>query len=310
MNKIDLSKIDLNLLPVFEVLMRERSVSRAAQALHRTQSALSHALERLRQQLGDPLLVRQGSAMVPSPYAEQLRLQLQPVLAQMAQALTPPETFDPSTATRTFRLAMRDFLAGLFPDVLYLVQTRAPKVKLEWVQADARASMALIEGSIDVLLAPSPVQLEPGIDAQPVGALHWACFARTGHPALENWGPHAWSAWPHVQVGVDDPQRLPVGAAAQRAGLSRDVSISVPLFSAVAPVLANSDLLATLPEAVMRGQTSAWGLVQCPVPFPIEPIEHALYSARRLRADPAQQWFKEQLCEALSAFFEPGITTP
>ena len=84
MHKIDLRSIDLNLLLVFEALMQQRSVSKAAAHLHRTQSAISHALERLRQQLGDPLLVRQGMDMVPSPFALHLYEQLHPLLRQLA----------------------------------------------------------------------------------------------------------------------------------------------------------------------------------------------------------------------------------
>lgn len=304
MNEIDIRKIDLNLLPVFETLMQERSVSRTAERLHRTQSAISHALERLRQQLQDPLLVRQGADMVPSPYAQHLMAELQPLLRQMAQAMAPPVAFDPASATRTLRIAMRDFLAGLFPDLLHLCREQAPGVRLEWVQAGEQPLAALIEGRLDLFLGPAPMPLPSGIDCSAVGALGWACFMRQGHPALAKWGASAWQRWPHVQVGVADPVRNPVLQAANAQGLQRRVAVSVPLFSAVAPVLAGSDLLATLPRAVMRDQLRFWGLVERPTPMPVAPIDHALYSARRMAGDAGLRWFSAQVRQALAPFLD------
>lgn len=109
MNEIDLRRLDLNLLVVFEVLMAERSVTRAAARLGRTQSALSHALARLREQVGDPLLVKVGGRMSPSPFAEKLVEDVRPILRSIQRALVPPQAFDPATSTRTFRVAIPDF---------------------------------------------------------------------------------------------------------------------------------------------------------------------------------------------------------
>lgn len=143
-NDPDLRQIDLNLLVVLDTLMQERSVSKAAVRLQRTQSAISHALERLRQQLHDPLLVRQGGEMVPSPFALHLQSQLRPLLHQMAQALAPPQVFELGQSRRLFRVAMRDFLAGLFPDLLHLVHSQAPHVRLEWVAVSHTAFESLM----------------------------------------------------------------------------------------------------------------------------------------------------------------------
>lgn len=254
MHEIDLRKIDLNLLVVFDTLMRQRSVSKAAVALNRTQSAVSHALERLRQQLQDPLLVRQGGQMVPSPKALQLRAQLHPLLRQMAQILAPQLAFEPTTTTRRFRLAMRDFLGGLFADLLYQLHQQAPQAQLDWLAVPGQVFDALAAGELDLFIGPASMPVTAGIDSEPIGALHWACYARSGHPAIAQWNAQAWGRWPHVQVGVTDTVRNPVSQAAQQAGVTRQVAVSVPQFSAVAPVLANSDLLATLPRAVIRDQ--------------------------------------------------------
>lgn len=305
MNEIDLIKLDLNLLVVFNTLMGTRSVSKAAQQLNRTQSAISHALERLRQQLGEPLLVRQGSDMVPSPFALHLQSQLQPLLKQLARSLVPPEDFVPSHTRRRFTLAMRDFLAGLFPDVLHLVHSQAPMAQLDWRLVPEDVFSAVLSGEIDVFIGPTPLANVPsGIAMQACGGLQWASFVRSEHPALAQWGPAAWSHWPHLVVGVGDATRSDVLIAAEKTGCTRQVHTRVPLFSAVAPALANSDLIATLPRAVMRSAVSHWDLVELPPPFSIEPIHHAIYWSKRLEGDAGLTWFRSQVQMALEPFVD------
>lgn len=303
-NGPDLRQIDLNLLVVLDTLMQERSVSKAAVQLQRTQSAISHALERLRQQLHDPLLVRQGGEMVPSPFALHLQSQLRPLLHQMAQALAPPQAFELGQSRRLFRVAMRDFLAGLFPDLLHLIHSQAPHVRLEWMAVPHAVFESLMSGALDLLIAPTPMQTPAGIASLNVGALQWACFMRERHPALTDWGATAWAQWPHIQVGVSDTSRNPVTDAAAHAGYSRQVAVSVPLFSAVAPALVSSDLIATLPRAVMRDQLRPWGIVERPSPFPIAPIAHALYWARRMDGDAGLTWFRTQVQTALQPLMD------
>lgn len=308
MNEIDLKKLDLNLLVVFDTLMGTRSVSKAALQLNRTQSAISHALERLRQQLGEPLLVRQGSDMVPSPFALHVHAQLQPLLKQLAQSLAPPENFDPQHTQRRFTVAMRDFLAGLFPDLLHLVQASAPQAQLEWLLVPDDVFASLLAGQLDVFIGPTPLDNMPsGIAMRVSGGLQWACFARSAHPALAHWDKDAWSRWPHLMVGVGDATRSAVAIAAREAGCTRHVQTRVPLFSAVAPALANSNLIATLPRTVMRSAMRHWDLVELPTPFPIEPIHHAIYWAKRLEGDAGLSWFRSQVQEALEPFVDVGL---
>ena len=132
MNKIDLRRIDLNLLLLFDVLMQVGSVSKAADQLGRTQSAASHALGRLREQLGDPLLVKVGGRMQPSPYAMELVQEVRPILRSIERVLSPREAFEPSTAKRRFRLAVPDLAMGLFPTLIQRIQREAPGVQIDW----------------------------------------------------------------------------------------------------------------------------------------------------------------------------------
>src|SRR5215471_7121999 len=132
MNQIDLRHFDLNLLVVFDVLMSERNVTRAAERLGRTQSAVSHSLSRLREQFGDPLLTKGGARMQPTALALDLIEQARPMLGGIQRVLSPQHVFDAKTSHRVFRLAAPDFMLTLFADLLTRLRDEAPSVGLEW----------------------------------------------------------------------------------------------------------------------------------------------------------------------------------
>ena len=136
MIEIDLRQLDLNLLVTFEVLMSEGSVTRAATRLSRTQSAVSHALGRLREQVGDPLLVKADGRMRPSPFALNLIEEVRPILRNIQRVVAPPEPFDPATSTRVFRIAAPAFSA-LVSAVFRRVHALAPHVSLQWMPPNA-----------------------------------------------------------------------------------------------------------------------------------------------------------------------------
>ncbi len=269
MHDIDLRRIDLNLLVVLDVLMAERSVSRAAARLNRTQSAISHALGRLRDQVGDPLLVKVGGRMRPSPFAEHLAQELRPILSNIRRALVPPLAFDPATTVREFRIAVPDLTPSLFPLLEERVRREAPAARLEWVARDAQAVLAVAEGQIDVALAPSAQALPEGLSLAAVRPFRWASFVRQSHPAIKSWGRRARARWPHLAVRVGDGGPSPVARAAAGVDSRRTLTTWVPHFSAVAPLLARSELIATLPMVVMYESLERFGLRALRTPFPI-----------------------------------------
>ena len=114
---------------------------------------------------------------------------------------------------------------------------------------------------------PAELRWPPGVTGEAVGALGWRCFARKGHPAFRNWSRQTWTRWPHLAVRVGDTVTSPVNVAASAAGLERNIAGWVPNFCAVAPVLARSDLLATLPELAMKDALRAYRLDSREVPF-------------------------------------------
>ena len=188
MHEIDLRRFDLNLLVVFEVLMAERSVTRAAERLNRTQSAVSHSLSRLRDRLGDPLLIKGGRYMQPTAFAVDFLEQVRPILRNVQRALSPRQTFDPASSQRIFRLSAPDFALTLFTRLLACLRAEAPMVSVEWTGLRSSMLPDLAEGQIDVAVAPMPARLPSDVTGEDIGALQWRCFAahRRAHVELRH----------------------------------------------------------------------------------------------------------------------------
>jgi DNA-binding transcriptional LysR family regulator len=294
-HEIDLRRFDLNLLVVFEVLMAELSVTRAAERLGRTQSAVSHSLSRLRVELGDPLLIKGLGGMQPTAFALDLMEEARPILRGIARALSPRQAFDPASARRLFRFAAPDFARALFASLLVSVRREALGASLEWAAARDPMLLEIAEGQLDIAIAPAALRLPQGVTMEEIGALRWGCFARRGHPAFRKWGQRAWSRWPHVAVRVGDSLASPVNAAAAAAGLERTIAAWVPHFSAIAPILASSDLLVTLPAVAMTDTLRPYGLDSRPVPFPIDPLRHAMLWSTRRGNDSEIAWLRDRL---------------
>src|SRR5262249_10214710 len=162
MNEIDLRRFDLNLLIVFEVLMAERSVTRTAERLGRTQSAISHSLARLRQQLGDPLLLKGARRMEPTPFALKLLEQAQPILRSLQRVLLPRRRFEPKSSRRVFRLSVPDFALALFTDLLAGLHAEVPGMAVEWTAPREAMLLEIAEGQLDAAIAPSGLRLPDG----------------------------------------------------------------------------------------------------------------------------------------------------
>lgn len=293
MNEIDLSRLDLNLLVTFEVLMKEGNVTHAAARLGRTQSAVSHALARLREQVGDPLLVKTARGMAPTPFAEKLVEEVRPVLRTIQRIVTPPEPFHPATSKRHFRLAIPDFVPDLLPKVIGAIQRTAPDVTVEWLAPDIQTLQAVAEGEIDIALVNSAGPVPEGVQRQAAGGDQIAVtFARKGHPAIANWGRAAWLQWPHIVVPLGERMRGHVESATDRYRIQRKVGASVSHFSQVPALLAESNFLATMTPLVMGDGIARYGLCALKPPIDIEPVRFSLVWSFRLSTDPGNQWLR------------------
>jgi len=293
MNDVQLARLDLNLLVTFEVLMTEGSVTRAAARLARTPSAISHSLARLREQVGDPLLIKSGSGMAPSPFAESMVAEVRPILRNIQRIVSPPAPFDPSTSTRLFRAAIADFVPSLMPRVLAEVQRLAPRVTVEWLAPSAATIAAVADAQVDLSLVESRTQTPEGVRRADAGELATILtFARKGHPAVADWNHAAWLAWPHIVVQLGERVRSTVEMAAQAQGAQRIVGATVPNFSQIPALLAQTNLLATMTPLVMDGALEHHGLVALEPTMPITASSFSFIWGFRLENDPGSRWFR------------------
>ncbi len=298
MNDIQLWETDLNLLVVLDVLLREQSVTRTAQQLHRTPSAVSHALGRLRQQFGDELLIRDGRRMRRTVRGEGLAETLPRVLEQLVRTLAGPDPFDAAESTRTFRLAAPDFVAPLVPRLLREVGEVAPAVRIELAPFGPSAIRDVAEGRYDGLIAPSAIDNE-ALRSVPLGQWPWVVYGRAGHPAFSRWSLKKWSAYPHLQVRTSLLRgEGPIERAAIERGIQRHVGAVVPHFSLAAPVLAQTDLLLTVPGVAMGHAADAYELDHRKVPFELAPVQLSLFRSATTGDEPGVQWFLSQVTAA------------
>lgn len=292
MNEIKLDRIDLNLLVTFDVLMTERNLTRVADKLHKTPSAISHALNRLREQLGDPLLVRVGDRMEPSPFALKLIEDVRPILLQIKRVVAPQVSFDPFSTTQCFCLAMPDF-PGLVSAIIARAQSEAPGARFDWVQLTKNTVRAADTGEIDLAMVFGPETLPDGLEAQEMPSETRATFLRKDHPAITHWGPDAWTQWPHLQVITGNASRSPAEAANLSGAAQRVIGARIPGFSGVAPLLARTNMMTTLNKFAVHGDVATFGLRAMPPLVQQTPLVVRFVWSFRLTNDPAQAWLRK-----------------
>jgi DNA-binding transcriptional LysR family regulator len=241
--------------------------------------------------------------MEPTATALAFLEQARPILGSLRRVLAPRQRFEPATASRVFRIAAPDFALALVTEVLASLRRDAPGVSIEWTGARPSMLLELAEGQLDGAIVPAGLRRPPGLIAEPIGGLQWRCFARRGHPAFERWGIRSWCRWPHVVVRVGDDLESPIDRAASEAGLTRSIAGWVPNFSVVAPVLARSDLIATLPALSMTNMVAPFGLVGRAVPFAIEPMAHVLLWPAMRAESPEHIWLQRRLEPVIKRMF-------
>jgi len=291
MNEIDLARLDLNLLVTFEVLMTEGSVTRAAIRLGRTQSAVSHALQRLRDQVGDPLMVKTDGRMKPSPFAMTLVDEVRPILRGIQRVVAAPEPFIPAKSQRVFRIAVPAF-STLLSAVFARVHAEAPHVSLEWILPHAYAPSAVAEGQIDIAHVGGESRLPDGVDVHVAQPFTWVTFVRKHHPALSDWGVKAWRTWPHAIVNVGNDVRNPTDEVMSRLRIDRTIGAQIPNFSGVAPLLAATNMVGTFPPLTMVADARVYGLRALKPPVPLPPFASRFFWSARFANDPGSRWIR------------------
>ena len=291
----DLRRIDLNLLVVLDALLSEQQVTRAAERLHLSQPAVSHALARLRDMLGDPLLVRAGAGLVATPRALELAQPLAEALARV-QALLAPSQFDPASAKRRFRLAMSDYGAALvLPGLIRTLRQQAPGIDLVVSHASREGMLdGVLNGDIDLAAGVFP-ELPHELRSTPLFEEHFACLVdRHSLGADGQLDLPTYLARPHVLLEMRGSGTPDIERALTAIRCRRHVAVSLPHWSVAPHLIGGTDLILTVASRGLRGIDDP-GLAVVAPPFSIPNFNFVLAWHERRGGDPALNWLNGQI---------------
>jgi len=295
----NLRTFDLNLLVAFDVLMRELNVTRAAEQMFITQSAMSHVLQKLRQQLDDPLLVKTSSGMKPTERALALVDPVKALLAEAERLIKPPLEFDAATSQRRFVLAATDYIEFLLmPELSGHIEKIAPGIDLHVKRTEASFPVSQLEnGSLDVVLGFESVLNPPGhLSRQYLFSDKMACVVRQDHsllnkpPSLNEFVsvPHMLISRTGSNVGIID-QKL------AELGLERRIKLIVPHFLSAPLIVAKTDMILSLPYRIAEQFTTIAPLAIFPLPFELPDYDLCMIWHPLMDKDPAHQWLRDKI---------------
>jgi len=283
---------DLNLLITLDVLLAEGSVARAAQRLRLSPSAMSRALARLRQTTGDPLLVRAGRGLVPTPRAMALRAQVARLVEDAGTVLRPVEALDLARLERTFTLRNREgFVETFGAELIGRTSRQAPGVTLRFVPKPDKDSTPLRDGSIDLETGVIGTDTGPEVRAHALFHDHFVGVVGQGHPMSGcAVSPADYANGGHILVSRRGSGRSAIDDALQTVGLKRRIVTVVSSFSEAAALARATDLIASLPERYTK--TMRDGLVPFALPLALPDLVVSLLWHPRMDADPAHRWLR------------------
>lgn len=301
--KLDPSQLDLNLLRVFDALSSEHKVVAAAARLQLSAPAVSNALARLRRATGDQLFTRVPGGMQPTAYAQAIAPSIADALATIDNALTARAPFAAERSVRAFRLAMTDIGEIHFlPRLLQQVQRAAPSVRLGTVRdsaIDLRLEMS--NGGVDLALGWLP-DLRAGFHQRRLFTQRYVCLMARQHAlARGSLSKARFLAARHVHVLAEGTGHSRIDQLLRRAGLPRTLALSVPHFVALPFIVAESDLVAVVPEVLAERSMGPLQLVRRELPVALPSFEVNLFWHQRVHRDAANQWLRELVVRSFAA---------
>lgn len=287
-----MSTPDFNLLVTLDVLLDEGSVAGAARRLRLSPSAMSRALARLRETTGDPLLVRAGREMVPTPRALELRERVGQLVLDAEAVLRPAQALKPDQLERTFTLRTREgFVENFGPALIARVGEQAPGVRLCFVPKTSKDSTSLREGTVDLETGVVGQATSPEVRAQALFRDRFVGVVRAGHPLSQgDVTPARYAAGRHVGVSRRELDNGPIDEALRPLGLERHLVTIVGGFSTALALARASDLIASVPERHTGNLRAGMHSFALPVAMP-EFTVSMLWHPRQ-DADPAHRWLR------------------
>ncbi|WP_440582104.1 LysR family transcriptional regulator [Streptomyces flavofungini] len=306
--------IDAQLAVALNALLAEESVTRAAARLHTSPAAMSRTLARLRRTLQDPLLVRAGQTMVPTPRARALREEAAAVVRSLGTLLSPGARVDPADLRSTFTLQTADLVgAALAPGLLELVRREAPGVSLRFRAEEWEAGPALRDGRIDLEVG-AIGHVDPETLVEELLTLRMAAAVRPGHPLTEGeLTPERLAAAEHVVVSRRGRFSGPLDTALAERGLRRRVAVVLPSHLAALTLAARSDAVCLMPTtpagapaSPLTDAATGLGLRLLDIPLPLPPLTIGMAFHPRHTADGGHHWLRDAVRRTLGA--PAGIT--
>lgn len=299
---MELHELDLNLLVVFNQLLVDRRVSRAADSLGVSQPAVSNSLAKLRKLLGDELFLRTPKGMEPTPYADQLAESVSYALAMIHSGVNQRTSFEPLAATRLFTIGMTDVGEIYFlPALIRRLHRDAPGVTVGTVrstQINLRDDMEA--GKVDIAIGLLP-QLKAGFFQRRLFMQRYVCLMRRGHRLdKRRMSLTEFSAAEHLVVVAEGTGHGKVDALLQRSGVERKICLTVPHYVSVGHILQSSDLIATVPERLADRLLEPFALTKVLHPAKLPDIAINVFWHAKYHRSPASTWLRGILFDEFS----------
>ncbi|NVK11702.1 MAG: LysR family transcriptional regulator [Gammaproteobacteria bacterium] len=311
---MNISRVDLNLLVYFDVLLEEKNVTRAGAVLGITQPAMSNGLRRLRELFDDPLLVRTTEGMTPTEKALNIQPKVRQILTEIEQVLQPTEGFEPEYSNRLFRIIVGDYAEStLIPEVLRRLRHEAPHVVLDLLTPSDASIGDLEQGKVDLAINRFD-ELPQSFHSVVVWRDTFSCLMSDDNPlvndmSLENYlkAQHIWVSKTGVGrgTGINTENYNKLGwvdraVDAAQEGARRNIAIFTRHYQMPGVLLARDDLVATLPTRVAKRHLTEEHLVVSEPPFAIPPIELNMAWSPLLQHNPAHRWLRRLIMEVAS----------
>ncbi|MFW6692278.1 LysR family transcriptional regulator [Streptomyces sp. MAR4 CNX-425] len=303
---MSLAGVDLNLLLALDALLSECNVTRAAERLSVGQPAMSASLARLRRHFNDPLLVKVGRRMVPTPLAESLVRPVHDAISATEAVMGTAETFDPATGRRTFRIIASDYVLYMLLQPLFTcLATEAPHVQVTVLPLQPDFADQLRRGHADLLVAPAAIVGQPVFPHRPLFTDRFVLACDRANPDVgDEVSPAEFSRLRYLSYGVAPWQTL-AERELDELGIPRRVEVRAQCIVLVPFLLTGTRLVSLVPERVARSVGDPTRLRVLEPPAPLHPIVQAMYWTPRHTEDPAHRWLRGRLAGLAAELQEP-----
>ena len=286
---------DLNLLRVFGAVHAEGHIGRAAKRLGITQPAVSHAIQRLRDSVGDPLFIRSGKGVEPTARADEMAAYVRDSLESAMAAIAAPQSFDPAISNRVFHVGLPDHAVAKYAPLIHATFShRAPKLGIHLHDVQTPEAIRLVEqGDID-MAANAIEDLPKRFKSMPLFTSQIVVIASKQNPYIK--GKIDLSGYHkarHLMYPAPPPMNKALGESLAKWGITRDIGMTISSHLAVPLIIANSDLIATVTREIAEPYVEKYGLQMFKLPFDIPDVQVSLFWHERNDRDAGHQWLRE-----------------